>query len=342
MDLSILSLLAQATLVAKAVLVILLVMSVASWALMFRKWLNIRAGLKKAADGMDRFNHARDLREAVQSLGGDPASPLYTVAHEGVTEFNRSKEAGNSEEVVVDNVRRSLRQGVDMEMTRLTSSLSFLATAANTAPFIGLFGTVWGIMSTFHAIGAMKSASLATVAPGISEALIATAMGPHVTQFITDHQGFFLAEFFKKVGPNLMGMFIAFACLYWVGMSRIIRGQILTLKKQEYVTAARALGASSGRIIKRHLLPNCIGQIVATTCLQIPSAIFTESFMSFLGVGVLAPLTSLGSMCSDALGGISTYPYRLIIPAIIISIMILSFNLFGDGLRDALDPRLKK
>ena len=172
--------------------------------------------------------------------------------------------------------------------------------------------------------------------------LIATAMGPHVTQFITDHQGFFLAEFFKKVGPNLMGMFIAFACLYWVGMSRIIRGQILTLKKQEYVTAARALGASSGRIIKRHLLPNCIGQIVATTCLQIPSAIFTESFMPFLGVGVLAPLTSLGSMCSDALGGISTYPYRLIIPAIIISIMILSFNLFGDGLRDALDPRLKK
>ena len=172
--------------------------------------------------------------------------------------------------------------------------------------------------------------------------LIATAMGPHVTQFITDHQGFFLAEFFKKVGPNLMGMFIAFACLYWVGMSRIIRGQILTLKKQEYVTAARALGASSGRIIKRHLLPNCIGQLVVTTCLQIPSAIFLESFLSFLGVGVLAPLTSLGSMCSDALGGISTYPYRLIIPAIIISIMILSFNLFGDGLRDALDPRLKK
>ena len=176
-DLSILSLLAQATLVAKAVLVVLLFMSVFSWALMFRKWMNIRAALKKAADGMDRFNHARDLREAVQSLGGDPDSPLYTVAHEGVTEFNRSKEAGNSEDVVVDNVRRALRQGVDMEMTRLTSSLSFLATSANTAPFIGLFGTVWGIMNTFHAIGAMKSASLATVAPGISEALIATAMG---------------------------------------------------------------------------------------------------------------------------------------------------------------------
>lgn len=177
MDMSILSLLAQATLLAKVVLVLLLFMSVASWALMFRKWLSLRSGMAKAAEGIERFNRARDLREAVQSLGGDPESPLYTVAHEGVTEFNRSKEAGTTEEVVVDNVRRSLRQGVGMEMTRLSSSLSFLATAANTAPFIGLFGTVWGIMNTFHAIGAMKSASLATVAPGISEALIATAMG---------------------------------------------------------------------------------------------------------------------------------------------------------------------
>ena len=150
------------------------------------------------------------------------------------------------------------------------------------------------------------------------------------------------SAFVATMGANLISMFMAFGMLYWVGMSRIIRGQVLQVKQQEYVTAARALGASSGRIIKRHLLPNCIGQIVATTCLQIPSAIFTESFMSFLGVGVLAPMTSLGSMCSDALGGINTYPYRLIIPAIIISVMILAFNLFGDGLRDALDPRLKK
>ena len=114
------------------------------------------------------------------------------------------------------------------------------------------------------------------------------------------------------------------------------------LDRMEVIELSSYTREEKFQIAKRHLLPNCIGQIVATTCLQIPSAIFTESFMSFLGVGVLAPLTSLGSMCSDALGGISTYPYRLIIPAIIISIMILSFNLFGDGLRDALDPRLKK
>ena len=108
------------------------------------------------------------------------------------------------------------------------------------------------------------------------------------------------------------------------------------------MTAARALGASGGRMIRRHLRPNCIGQIVVTTCLQIPSAIFLESFLSFLGVGVAAPMTSLGSMASDALGGMYSYPERLVIPAAVLALLILSFNLFGDGLRDALDPKLKR
>jgi len=156
MEISFFSLIGQASPLAKAVLALLLLMSVSSWALMLRKWLALRAGMAKTLEGMERFDRARDLREAVQSLGGDHDSPLYTVAHEGVTEFNSSKEAGATEAVVVDNVRRSLRQGVNIEMARLTASLSSLATAANTAPFIGLFGTVWGIMNTFHAIGAMK------------------------------------------------------------------------------------------------------------------------------------------------------------------------------------------
>lgn len=172
--------------------------------------------------------------------------------------------------------------------------------------------------------------------------LLSTTISPHITNFINTHHGNALADFMSTLGPNLIAMFMAFGILYWVGMSRIIRGQVLTVKQQEYVTAARALGASGARIIRRHLLPNCIGQIVVTTCLQIPSAIFLESFMSYLGVGVTAPLTSLGSMCKDALEGFQTYTYRLLIPAVIISVMILAFNLFGDGLRDALDPRLKK
>ena len=171
--------------------------------------------------------------------------------------------------------------------------------------------------------------------------LIATALKPILTEYVNSGSGP-LKSFVGVLGPNLISLFIAFGMLYWVTMSRIIRGQVLQLKEQEYVTAAKALGASGSRITRNHLLPNCIGQIVVTTCLQIPSAIFLESFLSYLGVGVSAPLPSLGSMATDALSGMYTYTYRLIIPALVLSIMILAFNLFGDGLRDALDPKLKK
>ena len=143
------------------------------------------------------------------------------------------------------------------------------------------------------------------------------------------------------VGENLISIFIVFALLYWVGMARMVRSQILMLKESEYVTAARALGAKNGRIIKKHLLTNCIGTLIVTTTLQIPSSIFTESYLSFLGLGVAVPLPSLGSLASDAINGIQTYPYLLFIPAIVISLIILSFNLLGDGLRDAFDPKLK-
>ena len=177
MEFSFFSMIAQASLVAKAVLAFLVMMSIGSWGLMIQKFIGLSAANKKALSGTERFEKAANLREAVQSLGSDPTSPLYYIAHQGVLEFNRSKELGNSSEVVVDNVRRALRQGVGTELARLQSSLSVLATCANTAPFIGLFGTVWGIMSSFHSIGMLKSASLATVAPGISEALIATAIG---------------------------------------------------------------------------------------------------------------------------------------------------------------------
>ena len=145
----------------------------------------------------------------------------------------------------------------------------------------------------------------------------------------------------QKVGPNLISIFLVFALLYWVGMARITRSQVLILKESEYVTAARALGAGKSRIIKKHLLTNCIGTLIVTTTLQIPSAIFTESYLSFLGLGVAAPMPSLGSLATDAVKGMMTYPHLLLLPAIIISVVILAFNLFGDGLRDAFDPKLK-
>ena len=145
-----------------------------------------------------------------------------------------------------------------------------------------------------------------------------------------------------KMGTDMISIFIVFAILYWVGMARLVRGQILSIKQQEYVLAAKSLGAKPRRIIQKHLLPNCMSVIIISTALQIPSAIFTESYLSFLGLGVSIPMPSLGSLASDALAGIYTYPYRLIIPAISIWLIVLSFNLLGDGLRDAFDPKLKK
>lgn len=150
-------------------------------------------------------------------------------------------------------------------------------------------------------------------------------------------EGTFLAQ----LGSNMISLFIVFALLYWVSMARLIRGQILSLREQEYVLAAQASGAKAGWVIRKHLIPNCVSVVIISTALQIPSAIFTESYLSFLGLGVNAPMPSLGSLASDALGGINSYPHRLIIPAITISLIVLSLNLFGDGLRDAFDPKLK-
>lgn len=146
----------------------------------------------------------------------------------------------------------------------------------------------------------------------------------------------------QTVGTNFISIFIVFALLYWVGMARIVRSQVLSLKQNEYITAAKALGASNGRIIRKHLLTNCIGTLIVTTTLQIPASIFTESFLSFLGLGVAIPLPSLGSLASDALNGLNSFPYLLLSPALLISFIILSFNLFGDGLRDAFDPKMKR
>ena len=144
----------------------------------------------------------------------------------------------------------------------------------------------------------------------------------------------------EKLGANMISLFLVFALLYWVSMARQIRGQILALKEQEYVLAARATGAKGRWIIIKHLIPNSIGVVFISTALQIPSAIFTESYLSFLGLGVNAPMPSLGSLASDALNGIYSYSYRLVIPAIVISVIVLSLNLLGDGLRDAFDPKL--
>jgi oligopeptide transport system permease protein len=145
----------------------------------------------------------------------------------------------------------------------------------------------------------------------------------------------------SRLGSSVFSIFIAFAMLYWVNMGRMVRGQVLFLKRMEYVTAAQAMGARGGHIIRKHLIPNCVGVIMVTAVFQIAMAIFVESFLSYIGLGVSAPMASLGSLCADALPGIRSYPYLLFTPAILISLIILSFNMVGDGLRDALDPHLR-
>ena len=144
-----------------------------------------------------------------------------------------------------------------------------------------------------------------------------------------------------KLGAGMVSIFTVFGLLYWVGMARQVRGQILSIKEQEYVLASRAIGASPARIIRKHMIPNCVSVIIITAALQIPSAIFTESFLSFLGLGVTMPMPSLGSLASDARTGLISYPYLLLYPALSIFLIVLSFNLLGNGIRDAFDPKLR-
>lgn len=148
--------------------------------------------------------------------------------------------------------------------------------------------------------------------------------------------------FLRKIGVNMISLFMVFGLLYWTSMARMVRGQILTIKSNEYVLAAKVSGAKTGRIIRKHILPNSISVIIITAALQVPSAIFTESFLSFIGLGVQAPMPSLGSLANLARAGISEYPFKLVFPAIMICLITLSCNLLGDGLRDAFDPKLRR
>ena len=142
--------------------------------------------------------------------------------------------------------------------------------------------------------------------------------------------------------PGLTNIFIALGIAYWLGMARIVRGQILSLKEQEYVLAARSMGAGAWRILFKHLIPNSWGPIIITLTLSIPDAIFTEAFLSFIGLGVNAPMASWGVLASEGVTSLRSYPFQLFFPAAAISVTMLAFNFLGDGLRDARDPRVRR
>lgn len=148
--------------------------------------------------------------------------------------------------------------------------------------------------------------------------------------------------FIVVLEPSMFTIVLALSITGWINMAWIVRGQVMQLKNQEYVLAARTLGASTAHIMRKHLIPNAMGPIIVTITMTVPSAIFAESFLSFLGLGVQSPAASLGTLINDALKAMTVYPWRMLFPAVIISLTMLCFNIFGDGLRDALDPKMKK
>jgi oligopeptide transport system permease protein len=199
-----------------------------------------------------------------------------------------------------------------------------------------LYGSISGYVGGKTDIVMMR---IVDIIYSLPDTLMVILLSVVLDQVIGDSlQGTVLAS----IGNNMISLFIVFGALYWVGMARLVRGQVLSIKTNEYVLAARALGANAGRIIKKHILPNCISVIFISTALQIPSAIFTESFLSFIGLGVQAPMPSLGSLANAARGGMQLYPYKMLFPSLGICLIVLSFNLLGDGLRDAFDPKLRR
>ena len=146
----------------------------------------------------------------------------------------------------------------------------------------------------------------------------------------------------QVLGSGLQSIIVALGSVYWVDMARVVRGQILSLKQQEFVVAAKTIGSSSRTILFDHLIPNALGSILVTMTMLIPSAIFMEAFLGYLGIGLQPPLASLGTMCNDASANLRTSPHELLIPALMICAIMFAFNFVGDGLRDALDPKLKK
>ena len=144
------------------------------------------------------------------------------------------------------------------------------------------------------------------------------------------------------LGPTLLNIFVAIGLVSWVGLARLIRGQVLSIKEKEFVEAARAAGSTPLKIILQHLLPNSLGPVIVSLTFGIPAAIFTEAVLDFLGVGIRPPQPTWGVMVFEGYAAVDSYPYLVIIPCVALSLTMLAFNFIGDGLRDALDPRMRR
>ena len=306
------------------------------------------------------FTRTKALEKAVIFLDSDAEDPLYIVKESNIKDGEITKTepieftdtpAPEAQEIklshrVFPHVFGTDSSGRDLMARTMYGARVSIIIGLVASLIVLVIGSIYGAISGLAGgkvdFVMMRIVELIYSIPEVLIVLLLQVVLKDPLQAWFDAGTSSFARAMSDLGTGIVSIFITFAVLFWVTMARIVRGQVLQLKEQEYVTAATALGATKGRIIRQHLLPNCVGPLVITTCLQIPSAIFLESFLSFLGLGVSAPMASLGSLCSDALATISLYPYRLVFPGTLLTIIVLTLNLVGDGLRDALDPRLKK
>ena len=273
--------------------------------------------LKKVREESERMMTIFDCNgtEVALYYGQKP----YVIANPENNTIYRSKNIWNKSYLLgTDNLGRDILTRL-MYGTRVSLMVAFVAVAVNL-----VIGVLYGGISGY--LGGNVDAVMMRIVDIIS----------------TIPLTLYVILIMVILGSGLQSIVIALGTVYWVDMARVVRGQVLGLKEQEFVQAAKTIGSSTKTILLSHLIPNAMGSILVTVTMLIPSAIFMEAFLGYLGIGLQPPLASLGTMCNDATENLRSCPHQLFIPALVICLIMFAFNFVGDGLRDALDPKLKK
>ena len=273
--------------------------------------------LKKVREESERMMTIFDCNgtEVALYYGQKP----YVIANPENNTIYRSKNIWNKSYLLgTDNLGRDILTRL-MYGTRVSLMVAFVAVAVNL-----VIGVLYGGISGY--LGGNVDAVMMRIVDIIS----------------TIPLTLYVILIMVILGSGLQSIVIALGTVYWVDIARVVRGQVLGLKEQEFVQAAKTIGSSTKTILLSHLIPNAMGSILVTVTMLIPSAIFMEAFLGYLGIGLKPPLASLGTMCNDATENLRSCPHQLFIPALVICLIMFAFNFVGDGLRDALDPKLKK
>ncbi len=273
--------------------------------------------LKKVRDEIDKkmmiFDH--NGTEVALYYGADD----YLLVDEATGNIYKSKNVWNTSYLLgTDVLGRDILTRL-MYGTRVSMTIAFIAALVNMVIGI-LYGGISGFAGGKVDLIMMRIVDIISTIPLMLYVILVMVM----------------------LGDGLQSIIVALGSVYWVNMARVVRGQVLSLKQQEFVLAAKTIGSSTKTILLQHLIPNAMGAILVTVTMLIPSAIFMEAFLGYLGIGLKPPEASLGTMCNDATAALRTTPHTLFIPASVICIIMFAFNFVGDGLRDALDPKLKK